>query len=290
MWARFTRAEVEMNWSILVDVVIVALVVIMLVLGVKRGFVKSVVGLVSAVAVLAGAVLLTSPVTGLITAGTDWDGQIAESLESPIAEKLPNAYATVYYTDFDDNPETELELVYRIDGEEHLFDEIFNDNAVIKQLGLAKLVRPTIENMLNQQAEAEGVDLGDYGNTVSLIDGVTMPIATAILTVAVFFALLIVLAIVLRILLKIFKKIVSRLYIANFIDKMLGGIFGLAMGVLVVLIILTILEILSPLSFMEPVNDFLENTVVTKFVMDNNFLYRFIAEKIDLESLMAKIK
>lgn len=279
-----------MNWSILVDVVIVALVVLILVLGVKRGFVRSVVGLVSAVAVLAGAILLTSPVTGLITAGTDWDDQIATALESPIAEKLPNAYATVYYTDYDDNPETALELVYRIDGEEHLFDEIFDDNAVIKQLGLVKLIRPTVENLLNRQAEAEGVELGDYGNTIYFVDGVTAPIATAILTVAVFFALLIVLAIVLWLLLKIFKKIVSKLYIAHFVDKMLGGIFGLAMGVLVVLIILTILQILSPLSFMEPVNDFLENTVVTKFVMDNNFLYRFIAEKIDLESLMAKIK
>ena len=158
-----------MNWSILVDVVLVALVVLILVLGVKRGFVRSVVGLVSAVAVLAGAILLTSPVTGLITAGTDWDDQIATALESPIAEKLPNAYATVYYTDYDDNPETALELVYKIDGEEHLFDEIFDDNAVIKQLGLVKLIRPTVENLLNRQAEAEGVELGDYGNTIYFV-------------------------------------------------------------------------------------------------------------------------
>lgn len=279
-----------MNWSILVDVVIVALVVLIIVLGVKRGFVRSIVGLVSAVAVLAGAIMLTSPVTGLITAGTDWDKQIAESLESPIAEKLPNAYATVYYTDYDNDVNTDVELVYKIDGEEHPFDEIFNGNAVIKQLGLAKLVRPAVEKLLHAQAEEENIALDNFNNTINLIDGVTTPIATAILTVAVFFALLIVLWIVLWILLKIFKKVVSRIYIAHFLDKMLGGIFGLVMGVLVVLIILTVIQVLSPLSFMEPVNNFLSETVVTKFVMDNNFLYRFLAESINIESLMSGIK
>ncbi len=279
-----------MNWSIVVDVVVVALVVLILVLGVKRGFVRSCVGLVSAVAVLAGAILLTSPVTGLITSGTDWDGQIAESLESPIAEKLPNAYATVYYTDYDNDVNTEVELVYKIDGEVHPFDEVFNDNGVIKRLGLVKLIRPAVENLLHAQAEEENVALDNYNNTINLIDGVTAPIATAILTVAVFFALIIILWIVLWILLKIFKKISSTIYIAHFLDKMLGGIFGLVMGVLVVLIILTILQVLSPLSFMEPVNNFLEETVVTKFVMDNNFLYRFLADSINIESLMSGIK
>ena len=279
-----------MNWSIVVDVVVVALVVLILVLGVKRGFVRSCVGLVSAVAVLAGAILLTSPVTGLITAGTDWDGQIAESLESPIAEKLPNAYATVYYTDYDNDVNTDVELVYKIDGEAHPFDEVFNDNGVIKRLGLVKLIRPAVENLLHAQAEEENVALDNYNNTINLIDGVTAPIATAILTVAVFFALIIILWIVLWILLKIFKKISSTIYIAHFLDKMLGGIFGLVMGVLVVLIILTILQVLSPLSFMEPVNNFLEETVVTKFVMDNNFLYRFLADSINIESLMSGIK
>ena len=278
-----------MNWSIIVDIVIVALVAIILILGVKRGFVRSVVGLVSTIAVLAGAVLLTSPVTGLITAGTDWDTRLADSIESPIAEKLPNAYATVYYTDFDDNPENDLELVYRINGEERPFDEIFDDNAVIKQLGLVKLIRPAVENILQQNAENDNVALDHYDNTIAFVDGVTVPIATAIIMVAVFFALLIVLWILLWIILKIFKKIVSRIYIAHFVDKMLGGIFGLAMGVLVVLIILTVIQVLSPLSVMEPVNNFLEDTVVTKFVMDNNFLYQFIAESINLESLMSKI-
>ena len=181
------------------------------------------------------------------------------------------------------------ELVYKIDGEEHLFNEIFDDNAIIKQLGLVKLIRPSVEKILEQQAQNENIDLDDYSNTISFVDGVTVPIATAIITVIVFIALLIVTKIVLWILLKIFKKIVSRLYIAHFIDKMLGGIFGLAMGALLVLILLTILQLLSPLSFMEPVNDFLDKSVVTKFLMDNNILYRFVSEKIDLESIMSKI-
>lgn len=278
-----------MNWSIIVDIVLVAIVVITIFLGVKRGFVKSLVGLVSTAIIIAVAVLATSPLTQLIVAGTNLDDQLAETLEQPLAEKLPNAYATVYYTDYDNDPVTDVELVYKIDGEEHLFNEIFDDNAIIKQLGLVKLIRPSVEKILEQQAQNENIDLDDYSNTISFVDGVTVPIATAIITVIVFIALLIVTKIVLWILLKIFKKIVSRLYIAHFIDKMLGGIFGLAMGALLVLILLTILQLLSPLSFMEPVNDFLDKSVVTKFLMDNNILYRFVSEKIDLESIMSKI-
>lgn len=283
------HAEVKMNWSIIVDIVLVAIVVITIFLGVKRGFVKSLVGLVSTAIIIAVAVLATSPLTQLIVAGTNLDDQLAETLEQPLAEKLPNAYATVYYTDYDNDPVTDVELVYKIDGEEHLFNEIFDDNAIIKQLGLVKLIRPSVEKILEQQAQNENIDLDDYSNTISFVDGVTVPIATAIITVIVFIALLIVTKIVLWILLKIFKKIVSRLYIAHFIDKMLGGIFGLAMGALLVLILLTILQLLSPLSFMEPVNDFLDKSVVTKFLMDNNILYRFVSEKIDLESIMSKI-
>ena len=278
-----------MNWSIIVDIVLVAIVVITIFLGVKRGFVKSLVGLVSTAIIIAVAVLATSPLTQLIVAGTNLDDQLAETLEQPLAEKLPNAYATVYYTDYDNDPVTDVELVYKIDGEEHLFNEIFDDNAIIKQLGLVKLIRPSVEKILEQQAQNENIDLDDYSNTISFVDGVTVPIATAIITVIVFIALLIVTKIVLWILLKIFKKIVSRLYIAHFIDKMLGGIFGLAMGALLVLILLPILQLLSPLSFMEPVNDFLDKSVVTKFLMDNNILYRFVSEKIDLESIMSKI-
>ena len=283
------HAEVKMNWSIIVDIVLVAIVVITIFLGVKRGFVKSLVGLVSTAIIIAVAVLATSPLTQLIVAGTNLDDQLAETLEQPLAEKLPNAYATVYYTDYDNDPVTDVELVYKIEGEEHLFNEIFDDNAIIKQLGLVKLIRPSVEKILEQQAQNENIDLDDYSNTISFVDGVTVPIATAIITVIVFIALLIVTKIVLWILLKIFKKIVSRLYIAHFIDKMLGGIFGLAMGALLVLILLTILQLLSPLSFMEPVNDFLDKSVVTKFLMDNNILYRFVSEKIDLESIMSKI-
>lgn len=278
-----------MNWSIIVDIVLVAIVVITIFLGVKRGFVKSLVGLVSTAIIIAVAVLATSPLTQLIVAGTNLDDQLAETLEQPLAEKLPNAYATVYYTDYDNDPVTDVELVYKIDGEEHLFNEIFDDNAIIKQLGLVKLIRPSVEKILEQQAQNENIDLDDYSNTISFVDGVTVPIATAIITVIVFIALLIVTKIVLWILLKIFKKIVSRLYIAHFIDRMLGGIFGLAMGALLVLILLTILQLLSPLSFMEPVNDFLDKSVVTKFLMDNNILYRFVSEKIDLESIISKI-
>ena len=70
---------------------------------------------------------------------------------------------------------------------------------------------------------------------------------------------------------------------------MLGGVFGLAMGALFVLIILTIVQLLSQLSFMAPVNEFISNTFVTKFLMENNFLYDFLIKSVNLGDLMGSL-
>lgn len=275
--------------AIVLDLVLVAIIVLMVLLGIKRGLVKTCVGLVSTILVLVVAVLAVSPVTNLIVVGTEWDDTVRESLEGPLADKLPNAYAKVYYYDL--NEDGEKELVYEIDNKKANFEEIFKDNAVLDFINVAGLLTDSVDELLQANAELNPdiTDYKDQTNTIDFIDGVTTPVTSLIFTAVVFVVLLIVTRLVIALLFKLLKKLISSLYIVHFFDKMLGGIFGLAMGALFVLILLTLVQLLSQLAFMESINEFISQTMVTKFLMENNFLYDFLVNSVNLGELMGSL-
>ena len=115
------------------------------------------------------------------------------------------------------------------------------------------------------------------------------PVTSIIFTGICFILLLIVSRIVIALLFKLLKKLVSSLYIVHFVDKMLGGVFGLAMGALFVLVLVTVIQILSQLAFMDAISEFMSKTIVTKFLMENNFLYDFLINSINLGELMGSL-
>lgn len=275
--------------EIILDLVLVAIIVLMVLLGIKRGLVKTCVGLVSTILVVVVAVVAVGPVTDMIIVGTDLDATFTEALESPLAEKLPNAYAKVFYFDLD--ADGEKELVYEIDGVKAPFEDIFQENALLDFVKVAGLLTEGADELLQTGAELnpEIEDYKDQANTIDFIDCVTAPIVSIVFTAIIFILLLVVTRIVIALLAKLLKKLISSLYIVHFVDKMLGGIFGLAMGALFVLILLTIVQLLSQLSFMAPVNEFISNTFVTKFLMENNFLYDFLIDSVNIGELMGNL-
>ena len=275
--------------EIILDLVLVAIIVLMVMIGIKRGLVKTCVGLISTILVIVVAIAAVNPVTNLIIVGTEWDDDVRTSLESPLADKLPNAYAKVYY--FDLNEDGEKELVYEMDGIKAPFEEIFKENAVLDFINVAGLLTDSVDGLLQENAEnnPEIADYKDQTNTIDFIDGVTTPLTSIIFTGICFILLLIVSRIVIALLFKLLKKLVSSLYIVHFVDKMLGGVFGLAMGALFVLVLVTVIQILSQLAFMDAISEFMSKTIVTKFLMENNFLYDFLINSINLGELMGSL-
>ncbi len=274
--------------EIILDVVLIALVALMVVVGIKRGLVKTCVGLVSTILVLVVAITAVTPLTNLVMVATEWDESLQNTLETPLAD-VPNAYAKVYYYDIDEDG-AEKELVFEIDGETKEFDKIFEENAVLNFLKVSNLLEKNIDGILQDNATANGLE--DYKvqeNSIDFIDGVTAPIVTIIFTAVIFIVLLIGTRIVIALLLKLLQKIISRLYIVHFVDKMLGGVFGLVAGALFVLIALTIVQLLSQLSFMEPVNVFISKTIVTQFLMEQNFLYELLVNTVNLGEIMGNL-
>ena len=264
-----------MNIGIIIDIVVVALVLVMTIVGIKRGFVKTIMGLATSVLVIVIAILAVTPLTNAIVEGTELDDMLNAELEKPLSEKLPNAYAKVYY--YDTDGDDVKELVYEIDSERHPYDEIMG-SSLLKFVG--NLAKPLVEDK---------VDMNDSESSVYFIDAITSSITGYVFLVGMFIVLLIVVRLLMAILMKLLKKAVSRLYIAHFLDKVLGGVFGLAVGALIVFVVLTILQILAPMEFMSVVNAELAKTTLVSFIMDNNFLYSFIAEKIDVSGLLGNI-
>ena len=278
-----------MNTGIIIDIVVVAIVVLIAVIGIKRGFIKTLVGLLSIVITIALSVLLTTTVADLVADGTEWDTSLKTELSNSLADSLPNADATVYFSDQDNDPETDLELVYVVRENGTTSDpaqlkEALSAHLLWKLLP-SGLLEDTAAEMLNSQAEAEEIPVDSVLNTVSLLDAVSQSLVNVIFIVAAFIALCIVIRFLLWLVLLLLKKISQRVYLAYFLDKTLGGILGLALGAVVVILVITILQLLGSLSFMEPVNEQLQNTTVTKMIMDNNFVYDFVSKYIDLSSL-----
>ncbi len=275
--------------NIILDVVLVAIIAIMVAVGIKRGLVKTCVGLVSTILVIVVSVVAVTPLTNLVIVGTDFDGQLQDALESPLADKLPNAYAKIYYFDLDADG-GERELVFEIDGVRAPYEDIFKDNAVLNFINVAGLLRSSADDLLKENASLNELeDYQDQTNQVDFIDCVTTPITSLVFTAAMFIILLILTRILIALLLKLLQKIISRLYVIHFLDKMLGGVFGLAVGAVFVLVLLTVVQLLSQLAFMETINEFISGTVVTKFLMENNFLYDFLTNSVNLGELMGSI-
>lgn len=275
-----------MNIGIIIDIAVVAIILIVAIIGIKRGFVKTLVGLLSIVITLAAAIFLTQPVAGLVADSTEWDTSLRTELANAIADSLPNSNANVIYDNLDGDPETDLELAFVPEGsnEPAPLSEVFGDNFL---WGLIpdSLLEGAAADMLTEQALADDIELDSAINTVSLLNVVSQAFVNVIFLVGAFIVLAIVVRLLLWLILLLLRKITQRVYLAYFLDKTLGGVLGLALGAVIVLIILTIIQLLSGMSFMTAVNETLDGTTVTKMIMDNNFLYELLSQFIDLSSI-----
>lgn len=258
---------------IIIDIVLVLIVVLFLILGIKRGLIKTIQGFISSILVIVIVVFTVVPITNLIVNGTEWDNQLAGKLETSLADKIPNSYAHISYYDL--NEDGTPELTYEIDNQRRDYETIF-DGSTLNFLGISKLVKPQVENKLKPENAPE---------SVILIEIISETLTKYIFLVGIGIALLIIYKIILWLLFKLLDKLASNLYIMHFLNKTLGGIAGFLLGSLTILILLTIVQLLAPLEFMAPVNEILEKTAVTKFLMENNFLLNFVQSNVTLSKI-----
>lgn len=274
--------------AIVIDVAVVAFLLVFLFVGMKKGMLKMGYSLIAGVLTLVLAVMTVSPITELVKLRTNWDDNLNESLSTKLLDSLPPAAALspIFYVDDEDYvPEVGAEedenagkkLVYRTEDGVKDYDDIFKGSPV-GMLNLQKILKPAVEKALAKEAEnaAEGMEV-----SVLMIDVVTDYISTGILLVILFIVLCILYRIVLAVIGLLIHKAVKRLYVVHFLDKVLGAVFGLAAGAVVLLVIVTVIQFISPFPFMDSVTPYLQETKLLSFIMDHNVAYQFLMKTVE---------
>lgn len=279
-YLNFIERYIGGQMHIIVDVVIILIVLLTTIVGIKRGFVKTMYGLITSILVIVIAVFATTPLTSLVIKNTTWDDKLEVSLQGALSPKIPNGYGSFVYYDLNSDGTTELAFKPENSDEYKAYDKVF-EGTPYGMVNLQKLIRKTVEKNLNED---------DADSNIAVADAVAKTLTLYIFLAGFFIVIVIVSKIIFMILMRLLLKAVQSLYFVHFVDKTLGGVFGLVLGALVVLVVLSIIQAMSSLPFMSSVNAFLEKTTITKFIMNNNFLYTFFTKYVNLEKLQSLFK
>ncbi len=225
--------------SLAVDLILLAVVVLFVLIGMKRGFISEVVSLVSFVVAFLVAFNLSSTVSSAV-----YDGIVEERIVTKVSESvLPS---------LEIGSESGLTLPESVvDAGEYIGIDVYS------------VIDTAFGDSFEETAE-------HIGKTVS--DKVAGPILTSFIRALLFIVIFIILKIVLDFLAKFFK-IVSRLPVIGGANKLLGGVIGAVRGVLAAVVLcyaLTLVVKFRPGGFLGITRETVESSVL--FEMLGNIL------------------
>lgn len=232
----------------IIDLIVVLYILIMALIGIKRGFVKMLFKLCGTLAIIIGAVLLARP--------------FGEALVSPIGH-------------FIENPITEWMAGLTTESGIQIFTQSFNwgDPAVQNELLPMALSAMGLPSFLSGII----VDLGIFSSMlegvgeVALIDVLPAGITAIAMTVIAFVILLIVLAILVYVIKRLLTNL-TEFSLFGGINKILGFIFGLVQAYLVVSVILAVVSYIPAPGILETIQAQIEASYVVKLLAENNWI------------------
>lgn len=236
----------------ILDIIVIAILVLSLLIGLWRGFLRTLLNLFSNLACIVVSILLARPVTNLVK---NWFDMIG-SLTTKIANGIQGMFPTEGW------PATGETVKNNITG-----DGIYK--AIVKSF---------IE------------DGSTYESASSLANEIGSKLAFIVLMIVVAIVLFILIKIALRILAKIFDAITKKSAISG-LDRVLGGIVGLIKGAIFVFVVLTILYALNSLPFINSWFDGLVNNSVITLKIYNAIqdLFNFIVSKVDIPAIISGV-
>ncbi|HHU43359.1 MAG: CvpA family protein [Bacillota bacterium] len=255
----------------ILDVIIIALTILLLIFGIWRGMFKMVYGFISSLLALVLAILLITTVVTFVIDNTYLDDWIVDQVAQPLSSSGPNSHQIIDFYDLDGDPETPPELGFNPGDGPKPFDEIFGGSRL-------RFLASPLKSIVQSQVEQNG--------PTPFLKAVVSVITAYILSAAAFVVLWIILYIIIRIIFMIIKKLVSNTYIGYYLNKVLGGVLGFIISAALVFGFMTIVRLLGNYEVIIPVNQMIEDSTVAKLIYDNNFLYNFIADKIDIQSII----
>ncbi len=274
--------------GLIVDAAVVVVLVLLIIFGTWRGMYKLIYGLVSGLLSIVLAIVLVGSVTGFIVEKTELETALNGVLNQPVQKAIPaelNAdKILVTYTE---------DGVTIVDENGNTFESV---GAYIESTGSSlKAVASLLDSLIkNDSVKANYTSTDEDGNFVSetsptLADLLCVTVTTYVLLALVFIALWIVAYIVLRLLMLLLKKLVTQTYVGHFLNKLLGFVIGAAIGMVIIWGALAVIRLLGTYTWIIPVNNVINSSTLTKWLYENNFLYTFLVETMDLQGTIAKI-
>ena len=209
--------------GIIADIVIVAILLINAISGAKKGFVYTIYRFFRLIIAFASAYFFAKPLAAIIKA-TPFHEKLVSNLESSLGEYLENAVSGI----FSQNTAVSESAA----SSEKL-------SALQKYLGIdPEAIAHEYSKLMEQKAENATESIKDY-ILAPFTDGIT----TAISFVLIFVASLLALYIVMKIL-----DLIAGAPVINGINRTLGGISGIVVGIIQIFVITIILDALLPLA------------------------------------------
>ncbi len=167
------------------------------------------------------------------------------------------------------------ELGFVVEGEQHPFADLLKGTPYSMLSGV-------VENAIKGRITEESSE-------VTFRAALTASLTAYIIMVIIFILLMIIFSILVALIMKLIKKFVTHTYLGHFVDKLLGAVLGLAIAAVIIFGALAIIKMLGTYEWIIPVNNLIESSTLTKILYNNNFLYTFIVDKVDLKGLIDKI-
>ncbi len=234
----------------IIDIIVLVLLAIFAIVGLFRGFFKSVLGLVTNFASIIIAMFCAKPVGALLNSWFKLGGTIGNQIEKGILPNLPEITTSM----------TKDQVVDALDAV----------GGSTKQL----------KYFLGE---------GPYTSTTQLADQLGNTIGSIIVMVIAALLVYALIRIVVAILRKIFSNATASSSLASGINRILGLVFGLLQGALIIFVVFLLVYFIRGVPLIGTlVEDTITNSTITKWMWDNSAkLIQLIIGKIDFNALVA---
>ncbi len=257
--------------STILSIALIAFVVIAAIFGAKKGFIKSIKGVVSSIIAVVLAVVCSSSLCSLVISSSSIDDKIDDKIQESIASSLPNAYVTVRFSDHDGDADTDPILVYETDSNLANFDTIFDDS-VFGFVGLETM----LENAVTSNLVNENGDIDENAEVV-FIDAVSGSFTNVIVVIITFVLSIIIFKLIISLLLMLISSKLDEIKIFRFADMALGSILGAVVGALGLVVCVTILQLLAGFNVIDNLSQITQQSSVFQFIAERNIIYDYLA-------------
>ena len=245
-----------MNW---IDIVIIAIVILGSLIGIWKGFFKSILSLISIFVVFICSFLLCKPTAELIIKSTTWDNKLNTEISSWLINISPKFDEDMIEMD-EEKLSNHINNTLSIDGFPKVLKIIFKSTTSLKPEDIEHKTTFTMNNLISQ----------------------TLTLLTFIVSL---FILYVILFLLLKLILnKITKKLTDKSSTIKVVDKTMGGIFGIARGLLWVVIIFMFLSIFRSSLWFTEINNIINKSLFGSKIA--NWSYELVDKFFNLKTML----